>query len=115
MKVVVALTLVCVGAVVLAGGESSTQSPVVYPPQRLPIVFSHATHLARGTPCEACHAAARTSRSAVDNLIPTEAECRACHAIDRTQPTKVATPVAACTACHPGYTPGATVARTLVM
>src|SRR5262249_55193386 len=86
-------------------------SPVVYPLQRLPITFSHAKHLARGTQCAACHPTAATSRSAVDNLIPTEVECRACHAIDRTQPDKAATPVAACTACHPGFTPPGAVAR----
>lgn len=90
-------------------------SPVVYPPQRLPLIFSHARHLARGTTCVQCHPDATTSRSAVDNLIPTEAACRGCHAIDRGDPDKVATPAAACVACHPGFTPGQPVERIYVM
>ena len=87
-------------------------SPIAYPAQRLPLIFSHAKHLARGVPCAACHPAASTSRSAVDDLLPTEAACRACHAIDRAVPDKVATPVAACAGCHVGYAPGVPVAQT---
>lgn len=83
--------------------DGTDWSPVVYPLQRLPLTFSHATHAARGTPCAACHATA-TSRSAVDNLIPTERECRACHAIDR--PSQQG-----CEKCHPGYRPGQPIAR----
>jgi hypothetical protein len=88
-------------------------SPVVYPLQRLPLVFSHATHLARGTACIACHPTATSSRSAVDDLLPGEAACRACHPIDRAQPELVlpGQPPVACRACHAGYTPGAPVAR----
>ena len=88
-------------------------SPVVYPAQRLPLVFSHKQHLARGTACAACHPAATTSRSAVDNLIPTEAACRACHPIDRSQPDRVVAgaPPTTCVACHPGWTPTTPVAR----
>jgi hypothetical protein len=84
-------------------------SPIVYPLQRLPLTFSHAKHLARGASCASCHPAGTTSHSAVDNLIPTERECRACHAIDRADPTKQATPTAACAACHPGWAPGKVV------
>jgi len=80
-------------------------SDVVYPVQRLPLVFSHAKHAARGTQCAQCHPTAATSRSAVDNLIPTEAECRTCHAIDRNKPD------AACAKCHAGYQPGGAVDR----
>ncbi|HEY1812197.1 MAG TPA: cytochrome c3 family protein [Kofleriaceae bacterium] len=87
-------------------------SPIVYPLQRLPLTFSHAKHLARGAPCAVCHPAGTTSRSAVDDLLPTEAECRACHAIDRNDPAKQATPTVACAACHPGWTPGKVVEQT---
>jgi hypothetical protein len=86
-------------------------SPVVYPLQRLPITFSHQKHLARGTACVACHPAATTSRSAVDNLIPTEVACRACHAIDRAVPDKAGTPSASCATCHPGFVAGQPVGR----
>jgi hypothetical protein len=110
--IVICFVLALTGAVVsLAGERDAAWSPVVYPDQRLPLVFSHQKHLARGTKCEACHPDATTSRSSIDNLIPTEMQCRACHPIDRTQPTKAATPVAACTGCHLGWTPDAPVAR----
>ena len=89
-------------------------SPVVYPLQRLPLIFSHAKHLARGTACAACHPAATTSRSAVDNLIPTEMACRACHAIDRAMPDKAGTPTAACGACHPNYVRDQPVGRVMI-
>jgi hypothetical protein len=97
------LVVLFAGAAVLADDSNTEWSPVVYPAQRLPLVFSHAKHLARGALCATCHPNATSSRSAVDNLIPTEAACRACHAIDRAQPVKQATPVAACAGCHLGY------------
>jgi hypothetical protein len=110
-KAIVLLALLAATAV-LAGDDATTEwSPAVYPTQRLPLVFSHAKHLARGAQCATCHPAATTSRSAVDNLIPTEAACRGCHAIDRGQPDKQATPVAACAGCHVGYAPDRPVER----
>jgi hypothetical protein len=105
------IAIAAVAGAVVAAPDPTAWSPVVYPLQRLPLTFSHASHLARGTPCAACHAAAASSRSAVDNLLPTEAACQPCHAIDRGKPDAVATPPVACRACHPGYAPGAPVAR----
>jgi hypothetical protein len=107
---------VAIGALGLAaaGGladpaADAAWSPVVYPPQRLPLVFSHARHLGRGAACAACHPDAAGSRSAVDDLLPTEAACRACHPIDRSKPDLVVegAPPVACTACHPGGASGA--------
>jgi hypothetical protein len=88
-------------------------SPVVYPPQRLPLVFSHAKHAARGTTCTECHAAALTSTASKDLILPGEATCARCHPIDRAQPTRAVAgkPPAACTACHPGWTTDAPVER----
>lgn len=101
------------GASVRAGGAGRGEawSPIVYPAQRMPLIFSHGKHLARGATCAACHPAAATSRSAVDNLIPTEAECRACHPIDRADPERAiaGAPPAQCRACHAGWAPGAPV------
>jgi hypothetical protein len=110
----VAVALVAAGAVLADRRDATAWSPIVYPLQRLPLVFSHAKHLARATPCAACHPAAATSRSAVDNLLPTEAACRACHPIDRANPTLVipSAPPVACIACHPGYRADAPVAQT---
>src|SRR4051794_9596626 len=101
------------GAVVADQDHATAWSPIVYPMQRLPLVFSHARHLTRGIPCAACHPAAATSRSAVDNLLPTEQACRACHPIDRDKPELVVqgAPPVACRACHAGYVNGAPVAR----
>lgn len=96
--------------------DPTAWSPVIYPAQQLPLTFSHARHLARGAACATCHPDATTSRSAVDNLIPTEAACRACHPIDRSTPERVVAgaPPATCATCHPGYAPGAVVARVVL-
>jgi hypothetical protein len=107
----VALLVLLACAAALADDAPPEWSPIVYPLQRLPLVFSHAKHLARGATCAQCHPDAATSRSAVDNLIPTEAACRACHAIERDKPTKQASPVAACAGCHVGYAPDRTIER----
>jgi hypothetical protein len=104
----VALLALAAGAVLAAGDRGDDWSPVVYPPQRLPLVFSHARHLGRGTACAACHPDATTSRSAVDDLLPTEAACRPCHPIDRAQPDLVIpnAPPVACLACHTSFASG---------
>ncbi|MDB4953148.1 MAG: cytochrome c family protein [Myxococcales bacterium] len=104
--------LACVAAIGIAETTPPVEwSPVVYPMQRLPLIFSHSKHLARGASCITCHATAPLSRSAVDNLIPTETACRACHPIDRNDPTKPDKPVAACAGCHPGWAAGRAVER----
>ena len=118
MSRAVVLSMIVIAALGVAGAsladrDRTAWSPVVYPLQRLPLVFSHARHLARGADCATCHPAATTSRSAVDNLIPTEAACRACHPIDRAQPALAVpgAPPVACRTCHLGYAPGVPVAR----
>jgi hypothetical protein len=111
MKRVIITLIVLACAVGLADTTETDWSPVVYPMQRLPLIFSHGKHLQRGATCITCHATAPSSRSAVDNLIPTEAACRACHPIDRNDFTKAATPVAACVGCHPGWAPGRAIER----
>jgi len=119
MKTVIALVVVIVAGIGVAIAREQAPdlgdswSPIVYPEQRLPLEFSHRLHLKRGTTCATCHPAGTTSRSAVDNLIPTEMACRACHAIDRTQPDKnvAGAPPTACRACHPGWQATEPVAR----
>jgi len=83
-------------------------SPAVYPPPSLPLAFDHARHARRGIGCERCHAGARTSTQAKDDLLPPEAICATCHAIDRAQPQKVVgpgQPPVRCDACHPQFMP----------
>ncbi len=105
------LLVIAIGIAYAESARDDDWSPVVYPEQRIPLTFSHARHQRLGVACAACHPEATTSRSAVDNLLPTEAACRACHPIDRAQPDKLAVPAARCTACHPGYAPDKPVAR----
>jgi hypothetical protein len=77
----------------------------VYPAQDLPLRFDHQKHLARGTDCSACHAAATTSRRAADRLIPTGEACDACHGDRHGGATPPADP-AACEQCHTGMEAG---------
>ena len=63
IRTLVVFAIVCAAAGGFADQASVPFSPVVYPPQRLPLIFSHAKHLARGTTCVQCHPAATTSRS----------------------------------------------------
>ncbi len=80
---------------------AAAPSPVVYPPQELPLSFSHARHLGRAQlACTRCHARALTSRNAADDLLPEEATCTGsgCHTVDR----RSATTTKACTLCHSG-------------
>jgi len=89
------------------GGTATASGPsrVIYPPQRLPLVFSHGRHLGRGMACLDCHADALTSTESKDLLLPGEAVCARCHPIDRAQPERAVTgqPPARCAACHLGW------------
>lgn len=116
LVVVTAMVAVASARGWLVDRDPAEWSPVIYPQQQLPIVFSHAKHLARGTACAACHPDAASSRSAVDNLLPTEAACRVCHPIDRNDPQRTVAnaPPARCDACHPGFTTAAAIARVAI-
>lgn len=115
--ILVLVAAAVLGAVASVGARppfaADPPSSVIYPDQRLPLTFTHAAHLRRGATCGDCHADAASSRSAVDNLLPTEAACRACHPIDRAAPDKVVAgaPPARCDACHVGYRAGGVPAR----
>ncbi len=95
-----------VTAAIVGAAWGGPPSSVIFPTQREPLTFSHRQHLALGAACLDCHAAAETSRSAVDSLMPGEAACRSCHAIDRAQPTE-----AGCGSCHVGFVVGEPPAR----
>jgi hypothetical protein len=106
---------VAVGILVLALAQLSpattpqraSVSPAIFPPQDLPLNFSHRTHIAdHNVDCDECHEQAPSSQSSLDNLIPTEEACTDCHAIDRKDPNKASKAgdaPAACVTCHPGF------------
>jgi hypothetical protein len=93
-------------------------SSVIFPPQRIPLRFSHAQHLrATGVDCEVCHHRIDQSRSSLDNNLPQERQCATCHAIDRSEPDRQVAPgqpPARCVACHPGYRAGQAVERVAI-
>jgi len=110
-------------AAVLALGALSASLPaaarpatseVIFPPQRLPLGFSHRQHLAKKIACDFCHDRVNGSRSAADDLIPNEEVCATCHPIDRARPLGNGKPGSACAACHPGLVPGGEVERVRV-
>ncbi len=84
----------------LLSSSALGQSEVVFPPQSLPIQFSHRQHLAFKLQCDFCHDRAESSTSSQDDLVPSEESCRTCHKIDRKNPLKEARPAARCDACH---------------
>jgi hypothetical protein len=89
-----------------AAAAGREPSPVVYPPQSIPLGFDHAQHARAGIDCVRCHAAAASSTAAADDLMPPESACLPCHAIDRAVPDKrvaAGQPQARCDACHPGF------------
>lgn len=116
-RALVALALACVGASVVPawgaptalGAPTAPAAPgragsLVLSPSPPSVRFSHRAHDARGITCLRCHPQAASSRSAVDLLLPTEAECRACHPVERG-----AADAEACGKCHLG-SPSARVA-----
>ena len=89
-------------------------SSVVFPEQRLPLRFSHRLHLGKNLACDFCHEKAPSSRSAADNLIPSEEVCATCHTIDRAHPERTAKPATACVACHPSFVAGKELERVVI-
>ncbi|HTM19133.1 MAG TPA: cytochrome c3 family protein [Kofleriaceae bacterium] len=100
---------ICAGLAAARSGRSAVDgspSDVIFPAQDIPLRFTHARHLARGTECTDCHTQARKSTTSTDRLIPGEEECRGCHAIERDKPFKEVKPgkaPARCDACHVGF------------
>jgi hypothetical protein len=96
-------------SLLLSRSTLASPSEVIFPEQRLPLVFSHAKHLAKKIECDFCHDKAPRSRHSSDDLIPTEEVCATCHPIDREHPERVARSATACSAYHARVTPPATV------
>jgi hypothetical protein len=78
-------------------------SPVLVPPQKVPLRFSHVQHLtAAGLTCTFCHNKIARSTKTEDRNIPGHPECDECHDRTAKEPAK-AKPAAACETCHVGY------------
>ncbi len=102
-------TCIVVALIIALGlGRSSAQerpSRVIYPPQSLPLAFSHAVHSSAGVSCEGCHQAIYGSASSLDNNLPRESDCTACHEIDRAK-ARETSDLSSCVRCHPGAASG---------
>jgi len=114
------VVIFCMTALADAAAARSGPSEVIFPAQKMPLAFSHKKHLAKRIECDFCHEKAPGSRNAADDLIPDEEVCSTCHEIDRAHPEKRSPKLAArglandCALCHPGFTPGAEVARVVM-
>lgn len=82
----------------------------IYPPQRMPLAFDHAKHLAAGADCVTCHDSARKSTQAADLLLPRGSadehpDCDPCHDIQKakTKPLGSDEPPSRCIDCHLGF------------
>jgi hypothetical protein len=90
-----------------SSAQGDKRSAVIYPAKVKPVTFSHALHVGTlGATCADCHAQVQSSRSALDNNLPREADCKSCHAIDRSRfnaASEAGKAPTRCLACHPGF------------
>ncbi|MBS1148616.1 MAG: cytochrome [Myxococcaceae bacterium] len=92
------------GAGLALAATKRERSEAVYPPQRIPLIFSHEQHfLADVDECEACHEGVGKSVRATDLLMPAHPQCDSCHEIEAAAKGKVVDPKSACEDCHKGY------------
>lgn len=84
-------------------------SKVIYPPQQMPLRFSHKKHMEKdglGLKCTECHGAATTSTATADRLLPAPKVCDGCHGSDHTDLLAVKggdEGFGSCEVCHGGY------------
>jgi hypothetical protein len=92
---------------------SPEPSEKIFPPQSITIRFNHKKHVKElKQSCKVCHAAAFTSDSVDDRLIPKPAEtCDACHDVDHSDRNHVKAgkdPDGQCAFCHTSFGTGPT-------
>ena len=88
----------------------SGPSEVIFPRQKLTIRFNHKKHLDKdsGLTCVSCHAAAKTSVSASDRMMPKPTVCDDCHGSSHKNLAKVESgdgDFGSCAMCHAAYVP----------
>ncbi|HEY8207526.1 MAG TPA: cytochrome c3 family protein [Myxococcaceae bacterium] len=76
-----------------AAASPGERSPIIFPPQSLPVRFDHAEHIKGGADCLTCHDKARKSTRASDWNLPAHPECEPCHDLKKDK----------CATCHPGF------------
>jgi hypothetical protein len=89
---------------------------LLYPPATPTLRFSHAKHAQMDLDCEQCHAEAKTSTQASDNLRPPKKACAGCH--DVTPPENLGQPGVkvdrkACGKCHTKLDPRGVPAKSV--
>ncbi len=92
-----ALVILCLLTAPLFGVAWASPSEVIFPPQKMPLKFSHARHLKHQIECDFCHEQAPSSRTGSDDLIPKEEVCATCHQIDHEGKNPKAM---SCASCH---------------
>jgi len=95
---------------VMPPASPSVPSHAIYPPQELPLRFSHEKHLALGTlACIDCHADAKTSTRSADVMLPEPRRCDGCHGSDHANLAEVkagTSVMGSCGFCHVGWKEG---------
>ncbi|WP_245677800.1 cytochrome c3 family protein [Chondromyces crocatus] len=90
---------------------SPVPSDEIFPPQTIPLRFNHRKHVQElKQPCKSCHAAAFTSRTVTDRLLPAGTQCDSCHDVDHRDLNHVEAGTDAngqCSYCHLGENAGA--------
>jgi hypothetical protein len=100
--------------------NAGSDDTVVYPRERLPLVFDHRRHVKQtGLSCVYCHTRAASSRKSSDRLLPEPSRCDACHGTNHDDLGAVEPGVdgaKACSFCHAGHRveDGNLVARVLL-
>ena len=87
------LPLLALAMAASAAASAAERSPVIFPPQSIPLRFDHGQHLSGGADCLTCHDRARKSTRASDWNLPAHPECEACHDLKKEK----------CSTCHPGF------------
>jgi hypothetical protein len=100
------------------GATASEQgpSPVIFPPQSIPLRFDHRLHTGEiGLSCATCHPRALDSRKSADRLLPDPTVCDGCHTGDHRalRAGELGGDASSCSMCHQGHRPedGARVLR----
>ncbi len=93
------------GAGLAVAANKRERSEAIYPPQRIPLIFSHELHFQADVECVACHEDANKSIRATDKMLPAHPQCDSCHDIDEAAKGKVVDPKSACEDCHKGFDP----------